>query len=133
MESIIDIYSSAVYEIYEPHIILFVWEGSKNLDTLLQKHEAREWAFITPYNPYPDTLTDKENLARFWEIQAMVSIYKTFLWEWRGNEDNPCTPERSLLIIGIARAEAEKIGNYFWQKAILVGLIGQPVELLVLK
>lgn len=132
MPSIIDIYSSSIYEIYDPHIILRVWEVSKDLDALLQKLDNREWSFITPYNPYPDTLTDKENMTRLLELQAMVSRYKTFLWDWRGDEDHPCTPERSLLIIGITRSEAVRIGNHFHQKAILTGVRGGPVELVVL-
>lgn len=132
MDSILDIYSSAVYEAYEPHIILRVWEASKDLDALLSEHHVIEWAFITPYNPYPETLTDEVNLTRLWELQVMVSIYKTFLWEWRGDEDHPCTPERSLLIIGITRSEAVRIGDFFHQKAILTGVRGGPVELVVL-
>ncbi len=132
MPSIISIYSTAIYEIYEPHIILQVGKVSESLDFLLQKHEVREWAFITAYNPYPETLTDEVNLARLCELQLMVSKFQTYSWEWRGNEDHPCNPERSLLIMGISRVEAEKIGNYFWQKAILAGDRGGPVELVVL-
>lgn len=132
MPSIIDIYSSSIYEIYNPHIILRVWEVSKDLDALLQKHDAHEWAFITPYNPYPETLTDKQNMTRLLELQMMTVQYKSYFWEWRGDEDHPCTPERSILILGISRKEAEVIGNHFHQKAILAGVRGGPVELVVL-
>ncbi len=132
MASILDIYASAIYEVYDPHIILRVWEISKELDALLLEHEASEWAFITPYNPYPEKLTDNENMSRFLEIQMMTVPYKSYSWEWRGDDDHPCTPEKSILIIGISRGEAEKVGNHFWQKAILGGVRGGPVELVVL-
>lgn len=124
MESILNIYFSAVYGIFEPQIIFRVGERSQMLDRLLEQHGDRDWAFITPYNPYPDTLTDEENQVRFRELQDITKDYITHLGEGRGDEEHPCDPEKSLLIIGITREGAEKIGNHFHQKAILCGVVG---------
>lgn len=132
MQSILDIYSAAVYEIYEPHIIMRVGERSKMLDRLIEQHGDREWAFITPYNPYPETLSDEENIRRLWELSDMTQSYTTHLGEGRWDEEHPCEPEKSLLVLGISRKEAERIGNHFHQKAILRGVVGGVVELVVL-
>lgn len=132
MESIANIYSFAVYEIYEPQIILSVGKKSEMLDTLLSQHGEKSWAFITPYNPYPDTLADEENLVRFAELESMLTSYSSYQGEGRGNDEHPCVPERSILVLGISLEEAKRIGNYFHQKAILAGVIGGAVKLVVL-
>lgn len=132
MESILDIYSTAVYEIYEPQTILRVGERSQILDRLLEQHGDGEWAFITPYNPYPDTLSEEENMKRLWELADMTQSYTTYLGEGRWDEEHRCEPEKSLLILGISREDAERIGNHFHQKAILCGFVGGVVELVVL-
>jgi hypothetical protein len=132
MESILDIYSSAVYEIHEPQMIFRVGSTSEKLDLLLAQHGERSWAFITPYNPYPDTLSAEENMRRLWELSHMTESYITYLGEGRWDDEHPCDPEKSLLILGISREEAERIGNHFNQKAILCGVIGGVIELVVL-
>lgn len=126
-------YSSAIYEIYEPQIIVRVGERSEMLDKLLEQHGDEEWAFITPFNPYPDTLSDIENRRRLDEMKRMLASYVTYLGEGRGDEEHPCAPEVGEWILGITREEAREIGNHFGQKAILAGSKGKPVDLVVLR
>lgn len=127
-------YASAVYEIYEPEIILHVGEISQKLDMLLTQHGDEMWAFITPYNPYPEQLSPEENTKRLEELSQMIEGYTTYSGEGR-DEDTDDSPKREIgyYILWITLDEARRIGNHFGQKAILFGHIGKPPELVVLK
>lgn len=86
-------YASAIYEIYEPQIILHVGEISETLDTLLAQHGDEMWAFITPYNPYPERLSPEENTKRLEELSRMLESYTTYSGEGR-DEDTDDAPKR---------------------------------------
>lgn len=81
--NILDIYSSAIYEIYELQIVFRVGSYSEDLNSLLSQHGETSWAFITPYNPYPETLSDEENMRRLSELSDMTASYITYLGEGR--------------------------------------------------
>ncbi len=126
-------YRNAIYEIYEPHILMHVGQASPELDQLLAQHDEERWAFITPYNPYPHKLTAAENEARLEELRHLAHSFITYAGEGRDDGATPCPIEKGLFILGIPPNEAGNLGQQFDQKAILVGHYGKPVELMVLK
>lgn len=128
--AILDEYKATDYIIYNINIVIKIGEINKQIDNLLQKHEANTWAFITAYNPYSKILTDDENKNLHKNLINLTSNYTTF--EGEGKGQNPdWEPEKSLLILGISRDEASTIGKNLKQNAIVFGEIGGEAELLL--
>ena len=131
MTSLIEAYKNTKYKVFESNLTIEVDKLNQELDDLLIKHESDKWAFITAYNPYSKVLTQDENISRHNEMKELVSNYITFEGHGVG-EDPTWEPELSLLIIGITKVEASKIGNKFEQNAIVYGELKSSSELLIL-
>ena len=101
------------------------------LERLLREGEIHDWAFITAYNPASAPLSATDNDARQERLEQVVRAggYRCFSGSGAGAKDD-WPPERSVLILGIRRAEAVELGRRFGQNAIVCGSRGQPAELL---
>jgi hypothetical protein len=112
-------------------IVLRVGEPASELDEILKENKAREWAFVTAYNPRSMNLPDDDNKVRQASLEKRVLQYgyKVLKGEGAGDSDD-WSPEPSLLIIGIPKAQAEELGRLFEQNAVLVGTVGRAPELL---
>lgn len=124
-------FKATTYLVYNKDIPININRHNKRLEELLQDNKAESWAFITAWNPYSKVLTDEENNIRHQQLMAMTKKYVCFEGEGRG-KDPKWKPERSLLIIGIAKDDAAMIGNHFQQHAIVIGGYQKPAELLFL-
>jgi hypothetical protein len=106
--------------------------GSKSarLESLLRRHGAATWAFITAWNPASVELSAAENEARQRQLQRELDA-AGFKWlPGVGRGDDPAwTPEESVLALGIARAKAVALGRAFGQLAIVAGRRGAPGRL----
>jgi hypothetical protein len=131
MISLIEAYKNTKYKVFESNLTIEVGKLNQELDDLLKKHESDKWAFITAYNPYSKVLTQDENKSRHNEMKELVRNYITFEGHGVG-EDPTWEPELSLLIIGITKDEASKIGKKFEQNAIVYGEFNSKSELLIL-
>lgn len=101
------------------------------LDALLGKHEATCWAFITAWNPGSAKLDSAENRRRQIALEAEVKQRSYVVYHGVGvPEVGEWDPEESILVIGIDREEATKLGNTYGQAAIVVGEQGANAELL---
>ncbi len=114
--------------VFDPQLTLRIDELNADLDHFLDSQRFTEWAFITAWNPFAKTLPDEENQRRHEALQACVRAYVCREGEGIGT-DPTWAPERSLLILGIPRAEAMEIGRRFEQNAIVCGAKGQAPEL----
>ena len=98
--------------------------GSRSaaLDALLERHNARRWAFITAWNPGSLEAGAGENARRQAELTTEVQSLglRTLPGEGIG-ADQRWTPEQSLLILDISRGRAERLGRRFGQLAIVFG------------
>src|SRR4051812_49013781 len=76
--------------------------GQKNppLDNLLAQHDQTDWAYLTPWNPYCETLSEKENMERLGKLKKKLEAY-TVLEGEAMSEDVTFKPERCFLILGI--------------------------------
>ena len=103
---------------------------SSQLDRLLERHAAAEWAFVTACNPRSRRLDDQENAARMERLEATLleAGYCSLPGAGEAN-DNSWPPEPSLLVLGIAETEALALAATFDQHAILVGRRGKPARL----
>lgn len=86
----------------------------------MTQYECVEWAYITSVNPFSEMHTDAENEQLFELLKKEVSKYKSFLGEGVGT-DPAWKPEMSLLILGISKTEAIRLGNKYGQNAIVYG------------
>ena len=131
MNSLIEAYKNTKYKVFEQDMIIEIGEFNQHLDNLLIKYKAVEWAFITAYNPYSKVLSDIENEIRHNNLKVLTIDYITFEGHGIG-EDPTWEPELSLLIIGITKDEASKIGKKYEQNAIVWGEINSTPELIIL-
>ena len=124
-------YLRTTFRVFEPAIDIQVGKINTDLNALLEKYQQEEWAFITAWNPYSKTLTQKENAERQAALTKDLELYTCFQGEGVG-EDPAWEPERSLLILGISRIDASALGIKYKQNAIVVGSKRSVAELVVL-
>jgi hypothetical protein len=127
-------YLAAEYVIFgEPPIVLRIGEQSEALGSLLEDTGAETAAFVTAANPGGEPAPAEENAlateALFLAQQAagytcLAGEGRDPLGEW------PAEP--SVLVLGIARGEAEILGRSYEQNAIVVIERGRAPELVLL-
>jgi hypothetical protein len=131
MNSLIEAYKNTKYIVFEPTLIIEIGKLNQEIEDIIINHNSNSWAFITAYNPFSRILTNDENRLRHDELKELTKDYITF--EGHGVGENPTwEPELSLLIIGISKDDASKIGKEFEQNAIVYGLINETPQLLIL-
>ena len=131
-EKLRESYSNTSYLIDAPGAPLAIRVGHRNdaLDTLLVKFGEEEWAFITAYNPRSEQMPAEENIDRHSELVERVRALGLQSFPSRGVDDDGTWPtERGLLILGIDRDEARRLGAELAQNAILAGRRGGVPEL----
>jgi hypothetical protein len=113
-------------------LCLRVGDISRELDGLLVARGARTWAYVTAFNPGSIPLSSAENELRHERLVREMERcgYTAFAGEGVG-DDGQWPPERSLLILGIARDEAIRLGHEFGQRAVVYGEHGRPATLLL--
>jgi Protein of unknown function (DUF3293) len=91
---------------------------------------AAEWAFVTACNPRSVCLSDEENAHRTAELEAAVRERGWIHYRGHGvGRDGRWAPEPSLLIVGIAEADAGELARRFGQNAIVAGRAGEAARL----
>ena len=124
-------YAETDFNVFNPAITINIGENNDLLNNLLLKHGVEEWAYITPFNPYSNVLSEEQNEQRYKELKNKISDYIYFEGEGIG-KDLSWKPEKSFLILGITKEKAIEIGNEYEQNAIVYGVLNQLPELLVL-
>jgi hypothetical protein len=100
------------------------------LDLLLAESRAREWAFITACNPRSAPLDDEANAERMMRLEMLVRGRGLACFQGEGQaDDGDWPPEPSLLVLGIAEAEALALAREFEQHAIVAGERGGEARL----
>lgn len=107
-----------------------IGSSSPELEELLSRTGHQNWAFISAFNPGSQPLSDNDNHARHHTLIERLSAYQPHVYEGQGLPDQPdWAPETSLLVLGIYRAEAIKVGLDYGQHAIVIGRLDEPAEL----
>jgi hypothetical protein len=131
-KELVDAYLSTSFVVFNPAINIKIGEINSELNRLLNEDGVTEWVFITSVNPYSESLSDLKNLELYNELKEAVKEYK--FYEGHGIGDDPqWQPEISLLVVGITREEAIRLGNVYRQNAIVFGKIDNPAELVLLR
>lgn len=100
------------------------------LDLLLAESRAVDWAFITACNPRSTPLDDDANAERMLRLETLVRGRGLACVQGEGRaDDGDWPPEPSLLVIGIAEADAVCLAREFEQHAIVSGRRGGEARL----
>jgi Protein of unknown function (DUF3293) len=127
-------YEKTDYAVFgEPGLVLRIGERNPDLDELLEAEGASSAAFITAANPGGRRRSAWENeIANAALVESQTQAgFACFEGEGR-NSDGSWT-EKSVLVVGIPRGDAEIVGRAFGQNAIVFVERGGPPELLLLE
>src|SRR5688500_4646073 len=126
---LIGAYQQAEY-VVQDKFTLKIGRRSAPLDALLEAHGASSAAFVTAANPRGEMRSEAENRAALAELEAGLG-YPFLRGEGRDPQGRwPAEP--SLLVLGMARGEAEALGRAHRQNAIVFVEKGGALELLLL-
>jgi hypothetical protein len=113
-------------------LCLRVGQRCVELDDLLAGHGVTTWAYVTAFNPGSVLLPADENSARQRELERSVAALGLASYPGEGiGDDGRWPPEASLLVLGIGRNDAVRLGQEFGQLAVVYGDLGQEAELVV--
>jgi hypothetical protein len=100
------------------------------LDALLGREGASTWAFMTAWNPGSIAKARAANDAAQAKLAALLTSMKyTWLTGRGASDDGSWGPEESLLVLGISRRKARRLGRRFGQFAIVTGRAGSAATL----
>ncbi|MDX1943133.1 MAG: DUF3293 domain-containing protein [Saprospiraceae bacterium] len=130
-QRLLEAYLRTTYQVENLPIEIRIGTWNQELDLLLQRHKTKSWAFISAWNLKSLPLSENENEFRHQELLKKIRKAGYPFFEGKGiGEDTQWPPEKSLLILGISKTEALKIGQHFEQNAIILGHFQQPALLL---
>ena len=114
-------YNNTAYKVFEPSLCIKIGEHNPALDWLLGKCHAKEYAYLTAFNPLSEKLEHAENNQRHLQLKHDLKPYQCFEGEACGEDPAwPC--DRSFLVLGISKENAMALGNRYGQNAIVYGL-----------
>jgi len=113
-------YRHTCYKTYEHDLQIFIGERNEKLEILLSLSEKDSWSYITAWNPGGKMLSADKNEQLQSALLKDISGY-TYLEGEGCGIDTEWPPEKSVLIIGIAKEEAIQLGNKYRQNAIVIG------------
>jgi hypothetical protein len=114
-------------------LVIRIGRTCLELDALLLSTGSATWAYVTAFNPGSVPLTDDENNARQRQLEDIVRELGYPMFGGEGIADEGVwPPEKSVLVLGIAREAAVELGGRFGQRAIVFGHVGGPASLVEL-
>jgi len=128
--ALIESYERALYAL-DSATVLRIGVHNPGLDRLLEARGAATAAFVTAANPRGEARAHAENEA------AMAALRASLALPWLPGEgrdpEGRWSAEPSLLVLGMARADAEALGRRLEQNALVFIERGRAPELLVLR
>ena len=120
-QDLIKAYQATAYNVFTPpSFTLTVGEADENLRNLYDAAGVNSAAYITAWNPRSVATDHERNMAANADLISIVEA-KGFQWipgEGKGSiGDWP--PEQSILILGLSRGMAKRLGHRFRQNAIV--------------
>jgi Protein of unknown function (DUF3293) len=133
-DTLLEAYRRTAFNVDTPkgRLSLRVGQRCLELDDLLTDHGVSTWAYVSAFNPGSMRLRDEENAARRREREAVIASLRVVSYAGEGvADDGGWPPEPSLLILGIARGDAGRLGRQYGQLAVLYGEQGREAELVL--
>lgn len=118
---LVEAYQNAEYIIYSnKSIVVLVDQYNCALEQLLQEQKTQRAAFITAFNPFSETLDNKQNQQRNERLIGDVEqLGLDFLKGIGRDKSGNWQGEESLLIFDVTFNQAQMLGNRYGQNAIL--------------
>lgn len=102
-------------------IILRIGQRNRRFDRLLHRNHAREWAFMTAWNPRSSLLPTWRNAQR---QRRLARLFPRAIVGAGIGEDPHWPAEESLCVLGISTPHARRVARLFGQFAIVAGTRG---------
>jgi hypothetical protein len=133
--NLLALYEATTFRVETPNgpIDIRIGQTHPALDKFVVGNDVTTWAYVTAWNPASAPLSQATNDRRHFELIDLVHARRWAYFEGDGVPDNPgWAPERSVWIARISRDDAAELGRRFGQKAIVVGSVEGPAELMFL-
>jgi hypothetical protein len=104
-------------------------QENPQIDKLMEQHRKQTACFITACNPKGERINDKENLMRMQELESIVQQKQLPYYFGQGGDSKGAWIEKSLLIVGIDRAEADQLAHQYEQNAVVWFELGSAPQL----
>ena len=126
MDPLLRSYRNTTYRVtgVSPSIDIRIVTPCPMLDALLLQRAVSCWAFITAWNPMSRPLPLAENRERAARLAAELGEKFTSLAGAGIGDAGDWAPEESLLVLGIAQADAIALALRYGQRAIVAGKHG---------
>jgi hypothetical protein len=99
------------------------------IDKLMEQHGKQSACFITACNPKGERNNDKENLRLMQELESIVQQKQLPYYFGKGGDSKGAWIEKSLLIVGIDRDDADQLANQYEQNAVVWFELGSEPRL----
>lgn len=128
-------YERAEYVVFGiPKLVLRIGEPNADLDELLGADGATTAAYLTAANPRGEPQTETENEIAAAALHESQTAAGFICYAGEGcDPEGRWPPEQSLLVLGISRKQAERVGRTFEQNAIVFVEKGRAPELVMLE
>lgn len=133
-KKLIEIYKKAKYiALLEDGVCrLRVGLPSSQIDTLLDKYETQTAYFITPENPFSQTIGETENRLRHQRfVSALLEKNLSYIEGYGTDEDDTWPKEHSYLVFCSDAEAMHTLAANFGQKGMLKLAKKKPVSILV--
>ena len=121
-----EIYQNAHYLVLLPgdsgtdiEVSFRIDQQNQEINKLIEMHGRKAACFITPCNPKGERIDDKENLRLMQELESIVQQKQLPYYFGQGGDSKGAWIEKSLLIVGIDRAEADQLAHQYEQNAVV--------------
>ncbi len=94
-------------------------QENQEIDKLMDLHGKKTACFITACNPKGKRIDEKENLRLMQELESIVQQKQLPYYFGQGGDSKGAWIEKSLLIVGIDRAEADQLAHQYKQNAVV--------------
>lgn len=115
-------YADAHYRVADPRATFTIRPGeySPELMSLYRGNDTFSSAFLTAHNPFSNIVTDAENTAAQYALEAeLAELGLTFLSGYRCDGDGAWPKEVSVLVLGIDFETAKAFAMRYGQNAFL--------------
>ena len=131
-----EIYQDAHYLVLLPgdsgtdnEVSFSINQQNLEIDKLMDIHGKKTACFITACNPKGERIDDKENLRLMQELESIVQQKQLPYYFGQGGDSKGAWIEKSLLIVGIDRAETDQLAHQYEQNAVVWFELGRTPTL----